>query len=707
MKPSHYDKYNADSYRGNYSYTYRKRRSKIDWAGTGVGDAFKANLDYMVRMPAQRLFYQLAKRLQLYVAQAAGAPAANSYQAKIKPQLSPCYTSYPSALAVPAALGLTAFLEYQAYASDKLLQTMLKSYLESPAEQDGLFEVDEESYKSLVQLVTRTVQTRLVLEDLSRHPSLSCIEMYRLFSAAQQNLLFLTVPEIVNAVVLYGDVLPDWKQLPVHPMTADILKTTFAACQPFFREIRDSGPEHLLDLGMNWVRALSKSLARYLPLAEDAEDDEETDYANGGDQSAFKFRKEAQSVSPMQQLPPLNKPQPPQLFSQKELADQVRDIFNPQSTLGVPGEQTKNPQAQAMQKRISDFIEAATKAGGQGQAHEDMRYDLLEAQARQSVFAEGPIQGNPTEGHEVDLNFGDNNKQQGEIFDRPVELSDDFTALQQLLAEADPLATAMRRSLYPNVERVPMMERWRTSGSLDVSRLAMAEFSSAIFKRYRSIEKADRRGRPVLLLACDGSGSLNHLQMRMLKVLSTAWLSSTARTEIEVLAGLYHSGSIRSGLAGPLVQWMYHPHKTPAIGRKDAVRTLVSLPDCGTGAQSDALSIAFMMQEARKIARHRMIYFILITDCAWNQSFRGPKNGKQEVESVFEGLYKEMKGKLHTTLVALGVQGQTGFEERLDKVICIKHEDLQDYVAVAGQIGLYVASCIQERSKWINKSGRS
>ncbi len=695
----------GDSYRSGYSYTYRKRRSKIDWAGTGVGDAFKANLDYMVRMPAQRLFYQMVKKLQHYVAQAAGAPAANSAQPKVKPQLSPCYTSYPSALAVPAALGLTAYLEYQAYASDKLLLTMLKSYLDSPADHDQIFDVDDEDYKALATIVATAVQTRLILEDLSRHAPLSCIEMYRLFSSAQQNLQFSSVPEIINAVVLYGDVLPDWRQLPVHPMTADILKTAFAASQPFFKEMADSRPEQLLDLGMNWTKTLTGRLAKYLSATDEEHDYDEDEVVAGPDDTTdYTFRKNSPPQSPIDELPPLNKPRPPQLFAQKEWADQVREFFTQPADTGTQGHQRN---AQSLQKKITDFIDAANKAGGQGQAHEDMRYDLLEAQARRSVFTEGPIQGNPTEGHEVDLNFGDNNKQQGEIFDRPIELSDDYMALQKLLQEADPLAKAMQRSLYPNIERVPMMERWRTSGSLDVSRLAMAEFSSAIFKRYRSVDKADRRGRPVLLLACDGSGSLNQLQMRMLKVLASAWLSSTARTEIEVLAGLYHSGSIRDGLSGPLVQWMHHPHKTPAVGRKDAVRALITLPESGTGAQSDALSIAFMMQEARKIARNRMIYFILITDCAWNQSFRGPKTGKQEVESVFESLYKEMKGKLHTTLVALGVQGQTGFEERVDKVICIKQQDLQDYVSVAGQIGLYVASCIQERAKWINKSANS
>jgi hypothetical protein len=179
---------------------------------------------------------------------------------------------------------------------------------------------------------------------------------------------------------------------------------------------------------------------------------------------------------------------------------------------------------------------------------------------------------------------------------------------------------------------------------------------------------------------------------------------STAKTDIQVLAGLYHSGSIRHGVSGPLVQWMFHPQKTPAISSRDAVRALVTLPDHGTGVQSDALSIAFITDEARRLARGRMIYLVLITDCAWNQSFRSSKNGKQEVYSLMENLTAQLKSKLHTTLVALGVSGATGFENLLDKVININRTELTDPVAVAEKIGLYVASIMRERQKWLTKN---
>ncbi len=313
------------------------------------------------------------------------------------------------------------------------------------------------------------------------------------------------------------------------------------------------------------------------------------------------------------------------------------------------------------------------------------------------AFAQSPIQGSPADGHEVTLRLGKDSEFGGEIHDRPVALSDSLPAVESLAAESAPMADALRRALYPNIAERVETERLRATGALDAARLAMADFSSVVFKRYRIYEKADPKGQPLLLIACDGSGSLNRKEMRMLKVLAAAWLNSTVRTQVQVMAGLYHSGEIRRGVSGPLVQWMYHPQKTPAISRKDALRALVSLPESGTGAQSDALSLQFMLGEAVRIARGRMIYLILVSDCEWNRSFDADLSGKEEVRAFFENVYAEFDGNIHTTLVALGKEGETGFEDLLDKVITVPDSRLEDYAGLAEQIGVYVATCMKER----------
>ncbi|HOT00716.1 MAG TPA: hypothetical protein PLY66_06890, partial [Acidobacteriota bacterium] len=273
-----------------------------------------------------------------------------------------------------------------------------------------------------------------------------------------------------------------------------------------------------------------------------------------------------------------------------------------------------------------------------------------------------------------------------------------------LVEDATPLTATLRQNLYPNIEQRPEIQRLRCSGGLDGARLPLAAFSETVFRRYRIREVADPRGAPVLVIACDGSGSLNEKQMRMVKLLSAAYLQSTARSSIQVLAALYHSGDIRPGVSGPLVQWMYHPRKSIARSRQDAVRSVVTLPDTGTGVQSDALSIAFIMDEARRIARGHMIYLVLITDTSWNRSFNRSETGAEEVRGYFEDLYERFPGQVHTTLVALGVAAPTGFEDLLNAVIGVTHEELSDSAAVAEKVGVYVARCIRERTRLIARA---
>ena len=683
---------------------FRERRSKSDWAGFSLGDAFKANLEYYLRMPAQQLFYRTVKKAQLAAAQMAGFALHKTFEPAVKPQLSPCYTTYPSALAAYAAVGLTGFLEFEARVPEKLLVTFMEQYLENPAKEDRV-KADPDTYKKVAAVVVRCVQTRLLREELSRVKLLFSIEIYRLFSASQQNMKFASLAEIIHAVVLYGDVLPDWQRLNLHPLTRRLLRDLSSASAPFFAQL---GAEEAVtvELGTQWARALCRCLAIYLVRPQAAapiKAGKQPPPAAGGISRFFKrFADPESDHSLPEKITPLDAPQPPALFDPPTVEQQVAQSLLDPKTATRDTLPPATPDASALDKSIAkaltDFAVLLDQASGQDSEYEDMRSDLLEHILRDSVFAETPIQGSPAEGHEVQMRFGDEIAG-GEIFDRPVELSEDFTGLKELLKESQPTADAMRSSLYPNVDQIQQTERLRTSGAIDPARLAIADVSPAIFRRYRIIEKADRRGRPVLLIACDGSGSLNRWQMRMAKVLVAAWLDSTTRSQVQILAGLYHSGQVRPGVSGPLIQWMYHPRKTPAISRKDAVRALVSLPDVGTGVQSDVLSIAFMLQEARRLARGKMVYFILITDCEWNRSLNNARSGYEEVYSLFEGAYAESAGKLHTTLVALGVEGKTRFEELVDRVIVVPGNKLQDHAAVAALIGVYVASCMRERRR--------
>ena len=350
--------------------------------------------------------------------------------------------------------------------------------------------------------------------------------------------------------------------------------------------------------------------------------------------------------------------------------------------------------------KANQLVKAIEKAGGQNVQYEDMRSDLVEQALRNTGWQEGPMQGSPIEGHKVSVQL-DERLADGEQFEQSLPLSDNMAAFDKLMEEAGLVSNALRSILYPNMTDVPLVERFCTSGSLDPARLSSAYYSDAVCRRTRVVKTADKKGAPVLLIACDGSGSLNAAQIRMLKILAAAWLQSTARTRIQMLAGLYHSGRIREGISGPLVEWICHPRKTPATSRIDSIRALVSLPDSGTGVQSDALSLAFMLNEADGMARNGRVYLIVLSDCAWNRSFNGEMSGKDEVRSFFLDAYRRLDDRLHTTLVALGVKDETGFEELLNRVLPVTEEELKSPVQVAHKVGAYVASCLRERRRFL------
>ena len=684
-----------------YTYSYRKRRIKSDWAGITMGDAFRANLDYYERLPAQRLFYHKVARIHRAVCCLFDKSGQSVKQFLARPQIGPVYTQYPSSAAAYAAIGLTAFLEYQARMKEKVLMAMLADFIELP---DGGAEgsEDENHHSLLARTITKAVQVRILLEDLSRQAGLFPVEIYRLFSASQLDMRFQTLNDVIFSSVLYGDILPGWAGLELHPLTREIFDKMDAVSGPFFNDLPAIEPELLPDFGVDWVKALYKAVVPLLPETKQINQMQQ-DILNAKDKNNLSLQIVSHEMGPLfgmddEKLPPLNEPQAPVLTDPDNWIEQSAALLLNSFFKNMPAKEEMLQQTQEM--LFMAFIEAMRSAGAQQRAWEDTRSDILQRLLQISLFEGGPMEGTPTGGQQVQVSIGGDDME-GEIFDRPVALSENAAACESLTADAQPLTDALRRSLYPNIERLPETDRLRTSGSIDPARLAMADFSSAVFKRYRMREKADRRGRPVLAIACDGSGSLNPDQMRMLKLLTTAWLNSTARSDIQLMAGLYHSDQVRPGIAGPLVQWIYHPLKTSTTNRREAVRALVTLPDTGTGVQSDALSIAYIVREAQALARGRMVYLILITDCEWNRSFRTKKTGFQEVEALLKTLIEDFKGKLHTTLVALGKKTPVGLENLVDKVILIPREELTNAGAVAAKVSIYVASCLRERNRFI------
>jgi hypothetical protein len=129
------------------------------------------------------------------------------------------------------------------------------------------------------------------------------------------------------------------------------------------------------------------------------------------------------------------------------------------------------------------------------------------------------------------------------------------------------------------------------------------------------------------------------------------------------------------------------------------MRALASLADEGDGAQRDALSLQFLLNEARSLARGANIYVVLLSDTAWNQSGDGRITAAEEVTEVLRKARAELAEKLHITLVALGGSGRTGIDDAVDQILRVSNPELKDPVVVAGRISKLVAQSIAERRR--------
>jgi hypothetical protein len=232
-----------------------ERKKKTDWAGVGPADAYRPDLDYYLRIPALIMANKLFRRIQNNAAYLAGESQKREYSPMVKPQLAPCYSTYPSSLSIHAAIGMTGFLEFQQRTSTGSLETLMTDYLDDPAESDQM-EVHKKSYKKMAHFICEKIQNRLLLEDLSRNKAMRNVEFYRLFTASQHNLQFRSVQDILDAAILFGDITPDWQELDLHPLTLALLEKIELICTPFLDLLPTTKREDLTELGNNWVRVL-------------------------------------------------------------------------------------------------------------------------------------------------------------------------------------------------------------------------------------------------------------------------------------------------------------------------------------------------------------------------------------------------------------------------------------------------------------------
>jgi hypothetical protein len=672
-------------------YGYR-RNSKRLWRSGRLANAFKNSIDYHARIPALRTFYDyIEDSIKVIYAMMSETYEVDSPK-KVKAQLSICYTDYPAGIL--AAIGHTDWLQYKSLLKDSDISIYnFNKAIERIKLPEG---VHPECFEKMVNIIQQAVSERLAYEELMQSDLGQVIEAYRFFLAANDKLEFHYFPEMVRAAIILGDLLPDFQEMDLHDLTKEILTVIRINSMPFFDELSKAVPGEYYEIGSRWIRRLARRISSYLPPMEGSVDPS----APGQRQSRSIPRTNlGMPRSANEEFPGFDQKSPPLL----EAPTKLEDLFT--------ADMKKNPVPMDVKKQISsenlpDHIKemmslltsiAQTISTASGQRPiEDTRSDILLNELLANPFAAASIQGTSMEGNEIDVDLGEKGTMKGQIFDKTLELSYDLPEIEKLRTKAKPITDKIKSALYPNAEEILITERLRSSGCIDRGRLPYYQFKDSIFKRFVLEHKFQKDGRSLMLLVCDGSSSMHEKKFKMLRILTVAWLESTMKSKIQVMAGIYDDGLVSAGRYGAKMEWIYHPRKTISMSQKEAVRAVASVPHRGYGGQKDALSISYCLQEAEIVARGNNIYMIHITDTGWCGSFNTGLRADEEIVNVVSQFKDKRKGQLHYTLVGLDTDTPGGLEQVIDEFISLSEYELENPFNAASKIAKYGSSILKK-----------
>ncbi len=672
-------------------YGYR-RNSKRLWRSGRLGNAFNNSIDYYARIPALRTFYDYTEGAIKTVHALTSKPYEADSPKKVKAQLSICYTDYP--VGIIAAIGHTAWVQYKSLLSDSdiSIYNFGKEFGKAKLPEG----MDPEFFEKMFQIIQQAVSERLAYEELMQSDLKQVIEAYRFFLAANDKLEFHTFSEITRAAIILGDLLPDFQAMELHDLTKEVVTDIRTISMPFFGELKEASPEEYYEIGRRWIKKLARRIARYLPPI-----DNPGGSTPHGTSQARSFPRTSGGLpdSPDEEFPGFDHKSPPLLEAPSKLEDLfTMDMKDNPVPLDMKKQISANDlpdHVKEMMSQLSSIAQNIQNASGQ-KSNEDTRSDILLNELLNSPFTAGSIEGTSMEGNEVEVDLGESGSVTGQVFDKALELSYNLPEVEKLKTEARPISEKIKADLYPNAEEILITERIRSSGCIDAGRLPYYEFTEAIHKRFMIEHHLQKEGRSLMLLVCDGSGSMNSKKFKMLRLLTVAWLESTMKSQIQVMAGIYNDGSISQGRYGAKIEWIYHPRKTVSVSQKDAIRAVASIPQMGGGGQKDALSLSYCLQEAESVARGNNIYLIHITDTGWCNSFGTGLSPDEEIVNVVSQFKNKRKGQLHYTLVGLDIDAAGGIDQVINEFISLSAIELENPYLAASKIAMYSSSILKK-----------
>jgi hypothetical protein len=662
---------------------------KSDWAGIHEADVYNTMLPDGLRRIARRKFIKRLNKRIKQVYDILRLPPDTVGRRRIQTQLDPFFALFPKQLAPQAAVGLTAYLSYREYVGEvREENNIFKKCIANLSRSKEDFQ--PYSFELYLDVAANVVNHRICLTELAYDYGIHEIEACRLYSASQINVRFPTITSIVRNVTLYGDLIHVDRDA-LHPMSAAVYDDIQSINATYSKLLMEREKGNYLSLGSKWVEDIMEASLWFLPLEDRTLDIKQTEPRS----QVYRFLDNDPPKSNLQGQA-LATPQPPYLFNPNSSRERLSRMFQkPKDLVNQVEDMTEG----SLLNRFLTALEKASEISVKGLIY---RSDLFEWNPM--GLNRGNIQGDIQEGHLLRIRLRQDRPVEGEIYDSPLEPVEDPHQIEKLRAEALPLTEELRNRLYPGILGSPVAERFRTRGSLDPSRLSNAGFSEAVFRRYSLETSHNKGGSPVLALLIDGSGSIGQAQTHMLKLLLTAWLESTMHMNIRIIAGIYNTNSFGSYDHEAKLRWIYHPHKSIAFSKQDALASVAAIPDAGEGAQRDALSLLFIMEEAAKLAQGNMIYLVHMTDCEFGKSFDTDLDVDEEMLETYKALYNEYRERLNATLLQVCGPASTSLEGLLDKVVRIDKDELKDVMGVARKISEHLSQSMQTSDKQREKA---
>jgi hypothetical protein len=696
---------------------YSESKYQRTWRPLSIADANRWSVSWSRRNAAKDKLDDLTFDYQKIAAASALGRNVQASELKCKPQRGPLHTSYPAFPAARSCLGLSAVSEFKAQAGN--INVLLQRAVN--LEPEKMVSLDPKAVSQTSSFVVEAVANRLCLDQLYRMEGLEGVESYRLFAAAMIDLRFTRLKDVILGACTLGDLifgLIRRKRIrrKLHPLTCRILEALAPACDRYQVAAANCSFVQLTQLGADLAKEIMEALVPFLPF----------------EQSVPPVNTPNHPVQPPRRPPrrvpvPKNRPRVPdeKVFSQplagmdepvppsigelspwrlrpdpekpkannrnsnqdggqipKDTTPSVdRSINNKETFQEGPSQNNARlqplgassqmeMQVLAILQHTASVISTATSRS----RWDDPRVDQVAQLLRNTLFLPGTVEAELAAQRQKVTAYGSDRK--GDIQEEVLSRCRDAQALLQVRQGAFPIEKKLRGYKWFGQRYEAMADRLQTRGGLDPHRLHRLATSPLLHRRWRRRSVVDYRGKPLVVLAKDGSSS-NTLHTTFAgKILAAAFLRVQKQARIRLFVADYSSGR-----GGPLVRWLYHPQKTPGRSSYQAAEAVASLPPKGQGGNEDVLSISYIMREVLTLpsSNKQNVIVINVTDGKFNSPIK-------QFRSMISKLREDYR--LTYSLVILGNTSVNVPEA--DHIISIPDSELQDPHQIAERIAKHI-----------------